>query len=305
MAVCVFVNGEYVAPEDARISVWDHGFLYGDGVFEGIRVYGGRVFRLEEHMRRFYESAGTIMLDVPYDDAELQEIVLETCRRNKLEDGYVRLVASRGRGDLGLDPRKCKSPTVVVIADGIKLYPPECYEKGMKIIISATRKMPPEAVSPRIKSLNYLNNILAKIEANQVDAAEAVMLNGAGYVTECTSENIFIVKDGVLKTPPPYVGILGGITRQVVMELSRKMDIPTEEALLNTHDLFVADECFVTGTGAEMLPVVAVSGRPIGRGKPGAVTQRLLAAFREHTRTTGTPLYPAAEIENKSPVKAG
>lgn len=301
MSVQVFIDGKYYGPDDARISVWDHGFLYGDGVFEGIRVYGGRIFRLEDHLRRFYESASTILLEVPYPFDELKEILVDACRRNELVDGYIRLVVSRGKGDLGLDPRKCKKATVVVIADKIKLYPPEAYETGMRIIISSTRKNSPEAISPRVKSLNYLNNILAKIEANQVDAAEAVMLNGAGYVTECTSENIFIVKNGVLKTPAAHVGILEGITRQVVLEIARDLGIPTEEALLNSHDLFVADECFVTGTGAEMLPVVNVSGRTVGTGKPGDMTRRLLAAFREHTRVEGTPVYAA---ENGKPLSA-
>ncbi|MHB2018135.1 MAG: branched-chain-amino-acid transaminase [Candidatus Xenobia bacterium] len=296
MAGQVFIDGTYQQAEEARISVWDHGFLYGDGVFEGIRVYHRRIFRLADHLKRLYESAHAIMLPIPYPLEEMTQIMVDCCRRNEIVDGYIRAVVSRGKGDLGLDPRKCKRPTVVVIADKIQLYSEDAHQNGIKIIIASTRKNPPECVSPRIKSLNYLNNIMAKLEATQAGASEAVMLNVDGYVTECTSENIFVYKDGVLRTPTASVGILEGITRKVVLELARSLDVPTEETFLNSHDLFVAEECFVTGTGAEMLPVVEVNGRSIGTGKPGPVTRRLFAAFQEHTRTEGTPIYDAPPL---------
>ncbi|HEY3997689.1 MAG TPA: branched-chain-amino-acid transaminase [Candidatus Xenobia bacterium] len=303
MSVQVFIDGAFYGKEEAKISVWDHGFLYGDGVFEGIRVYGGRIFRLEQHLRRMYDSARIIQLDTGYKTDEMTRIMIDCCRRNEIVDGYIRAVISRGKGDLGLNPRKCKKPTVVIIADKIQLYSPEAYEKGMKIIISATRKNAPESLNPRIKSLNYLNNILAKIEANDAGAQEAVMLNSDGYVTECTSENIFVYQHGVLRTPPAHVGILEGITRGVVLEIARDLGIPTQEALLNTHDLFVADECFVTGTGAEMLPVVEVNGRRVGTGKPGDMCRRLLAAFRDRTRMEGTPVYNVSPLE--APIAKG
>lgn len=291
MSVQVWIDGRFYDQEDAKISVWDHGFLYGDGVFEGIRAYNGRLFRLEQHLDRLYDSARSIMLEIPLSKKEMQDVIIETCRRNELMNAYIRLVISRGKGDLGIDPRKCSRPTVVVIADKIKLYPEEAYEKGLKMIVASVRKNIPEALNSKIKSLNYLNNVLAKIEAIQAGAWEAVMLSALGYVAECTTENIFICKRGVLHTPPCHVGALEGITRNAVMELAVRMRIETRETLLGSHDLFTADECFVTGTGAEILPVVEIEGRKIGDGSVGKVTMDLLKAFRELTRNEGIPIY--------------
>jgi len=291
----VYVNGKFVDAENASISVWDHGFLYGDGVFEGVRVYEGRVFRLGEHLKRLYESAHSIRLEIPKAREELASLVVEACRRNEIHNGYVRLLVSRGRGDLGLDPRKCKAPTVVIIADIIKLYPEAVYNNGMNLIISSVRRMPPEAMDSKIKSLNYLNNILAKIEANDSQADDAIMTNVNGFVTECTAENIFVYKDGVLRTPGRYVGILEGVTRGVVIELCQREGLNVEESMIHPHDLFVADEIFLTGTGAEMIPVVRVAGRTIGGGKPGPLFKRLLEQFRELTRKEGTPIYGPSE----------
>lgn len=297
MSLQVFVNGEFVDAENAKISVWDHGFLYGDGVFEGIRVYAGRVFRLDQHLDRLYESALSIRLRIPSPKDELRATVLETCRRNGIVDGYIRVVVSRGKGDLGLDPRKCAVPSIVVIADKIKLYPEEKYTKGLRVIISSVRRMPPEALDSKIKSLNYLNNILAKIEANTSDADEAVMLNGNGFVTECTAENIFVYKHGVLRTPGRYVGILEGVTRGAVIELARRNNIPVEETMINPHDVFVADEVFLTGTGAEIIPVVTVSGRDVANGKPGPIFKKLLKQFRELTREEGVLVPTSAAVD--------
>lgn len=291
MALEIYIDGKYYPKEQARISVYDHGLLYGDGIFEGIRAYNGRVFRLEEHLERLYLSARSILIEVPLSRDEMREAILETLRRNKLEDSYIRLLVTRGVGDLGLDPRKCPKASVIIIADTIKLYPPETYENGLKLIIASTRKNSPDALSPRIKSLNYLNNILAKMEAYNAGAAEAVMLDRHGYLTECASENIFIVKDNVLFTPTAVVGILEGITRSVVMELGHKLGYEVQMAFLTAHDLYVADEVFVTGTGAELLPVVEIGGRQVGDGKVGPATRRLLDAFRQLTQHEGTPIY--------------
>lgn len=298
MSLQVYIDGKYYNAEDAKISVWDHGFLYGDGVFEGIRTYEGRIFRLDQHMDRFYDSAKSVKLDVHLTKEKMKEAVIETCRLNELMNAYIRLVVSRGKGDLGLDPRKCSKPTLVIIADKIKLYPEEMYKRGLKLIIASTRKNIPEALNSKIKSLNYLNNILAKIEATQAGADEAVMINVDGFVAECTSENIFIVKNGVIYTPPGYVGILEGITRGAVIDLARSMGIKVEIDMLNSHDLFVADECFLTGTGAEMIAAVEINGRVIGNGKPGQLTTKLLAAFRELTKVDGTPIYQGLAKEN-------
>ncbi|HXE72766.1 MAG TPA: branched-chain-amino-acid transaminase [Candidatus Nitrosotenuis sp.] len=289
MSLQVYIDGKFYPKEEARISVWDHGLLYGDGVFEGIRVYQGRVFRLQEHLVRLYHSARSVMIQIPLTLDEMREAVLETLRRNDLPDSYIRLLVTRGAGDLGLDPRKCTRPSIIIINDRIKLYPQECYEKGLKLIVASTRKVPVDCLNPRVKSMNYLNNILAKIEAIQAGAAEAVMLDKNGFLTECTAENIFIVKDRVLYTPTAVVGILEGITRSVVMELAAERGYQVQMAFLTMHDLYVADECFVTGTGAEILPVIEVGGRVIARGEPGPVTRELLAAFRELTRREGTP----------------
>lgn len=287
----IYIDGKFYAKEDAKVSVFDHGLLYGDGIFEGIRAYNGRVFRLEEHLDRLYLSARSVLMTIPLNREEMREAILETLRRNKLEDAYIRLVVTRGVGDLGLDPRKCKQSAVIIIAGEIALYPKETYEQGLKLIIASTRKNSPDALSPRIKSLNYMNNILGKIEAINAGAAEAVMLDRHGYLTECTSENIFLVKNNVLFTPTAVVGILEGITRSVVMELAERLGYEVQMAFLTAHDLYVADEVFVTGTGAEILPVVSVGGRVIGQGKPGPATKRLLAAFREATQSEGTPIY--------------
>ncbi len=287
----VYVNGEFLPQPEAKVSVFDHGFLYGDGVFEGIRAYHGRVFKLREHMERLYDSARAILLTVPLEFEELRRAVLETCRRNGIRDGYIRLVVSRGPGDLGLDPRKCSRPTVVIIADTIQLYPEELYREGMRIVTVATRRNAPEALNPRIKSLNYLNNILAKIEANLAGYPEVLMLSPEGYVAECTGDNIFIVRRGRLLTPPDHLGILEGITRNTVMELAREMGVPVEEKVLTRYELYSAEECFLTGTAAEVVPVVEVDGRRIGTGKPGEITRRLMDGFRRLTLTEGDAIY--------------
>ncbi|ADL07635.1 branched-chain-amino-acid transaminase [Thermosediminibacter oceani] len=291
MSIQVYINGSYFPKEEAKISVFDHGFLYGDGVFEGIRAYDGRVFRLRQHIDRLYSGARAIMLDIPLSKDEMVEVVLETLRRNRLRDAYIRLVVSRGEGDLGLDPRKCSKPTIICITDKIVLYPQKMYEEGLEIITAATRRNTPEGVNPQVKTLNYLNNIMAKIEANQAGVMEALMLNTDDYVAECTGDNIFIVKDGVLITPPTYSGILIGITRNAIIELAQKLGIKVEEKLFTRYEVYAADECFLTGTAAEAIPVVKVDGRVIGDGKPGTITRRLLEAFKELVRTDGEKIY--------------
>ncbi|NPV27316.1 MAG: branched-chain-amino-acid transaminase [Firmicutes bacterium] len=293
MGLIIYLNGQFVPEEEAKVSVFEHGFLYGDGVFEGIRAYHGRVFRLREHIDRLYDSAKAITLNIPLTKEEMTEVVLETLRRNNLRDAYIRLVVSRGKGDLGLDPRKCPQPTIVNIASSITLYPPELYEKGMEVITVPTRRNIPEGVNPRIKSLNYLNNIMAKIEANLAGVAEAILLNHEGFVAEATGDNVFIVKNGVLKTPAPYCGLLEGITRNAVIELAKKRAIPVEETVIPRYELFVADECFLTGTAAELIPVIKVDGRVIGDGKPGPIFNQLLADFHELTKVDGPEIYPS------------
>lgn len=289
----VYIDGKYYPKDQAKVSVYDHGLLYGDGIFEGIRAYNGRVFRLDEHLERLYQSARSVAIEIPMTLPELREVILETLRRNQLRDSYIRLMVTRGTGDLGLDPRKCDRPTVIVITDTIKLYPADAYQNGLRIIVASTRKNSPDCLSPRIKSMNYLNNILAKIEAIGAGVAESVMLDKNGFLTECTSENIFLVKNHVLYTPTAVVGILEGITRSVVMELAQRSGIEVQMAFLTPHDLFTADESFVTGTGAEILPVVEVGVRKIGNGKVGPVTKKLLASFRELTQREGTPIFEA------------
>jgi len=294
----VYVNGEFVAKEEARVSVYDHGFLYGDGVFEGIRAYNGRVFRLDEHVDRLYRSAKAIMLALPHPPEEMRELVLETCRRNNLANGYIRVVVSRGAGDLGIDPRNCHgAPTVIVIADKLTMYPRTMYENGMAVITTATRRNSPQALDPGIKSLNYLNNILAKIEVNraaqaggEVPVGEGIMLNLDGYVAEATGDNIFIVQRGTLLTPPTHVGILEGITRNTVMELAQQLLVPCEEKVFTMTSVYGADEVFLTGTGAEVIPVVRVDDRTIGDGKPGPVTRRLIEAFRGLVNSQGVEI---------------
>ena len=283
----VYLNGKFVDESKAVVSVFDHGLLYGDGVFEGIRSYSGLIFKLREHVERLFESAHTIMLKIPMSREELIRVVKESLRVNRLRDAYIRLVVTRGEGDLGLDPRKCSAPTVFVIADKIQLYPARLYERGLELITVATQRNVPEALNPQIKSLNYLNNILAKIEAINAGYEEAIMLSHSGYVTECTGENIFLVRKKQLLTPPPYIGVLRGITRQTVMELGRAQRLDVREDLLTRHDLFNAEEVFLTGTAAEIVPVVKIDGRVIGAGSPGPVTKKLQQGFRRLTKTEG------------------
>ncbi len=280
----VYINGSFVPKEEARISVFDHGFLYGDGVFEGIRAYHGRIFRLEQHLDRLYDSAKAISLAPPLEKKALADLCYEALRRNHLEDAYLRVIISRGEGDLGLNPRLCQHPGVVIIAGKIALYPKELYDNGMSVITAATPRTNPEALNPHIKSLNYLNNILAKIEGLEAGKMEVLMLNTQGFLAEATGDNIFIVRRGEIATPPESAGILMGVTRQVVLELAAKTGLPCRERDLNRYDLYVADECFLTGTAAEIISVTAVDGRTVGHGRPGPVTQRLQALFRELTQ---------------------
>lgn len=283
----VYMNGQLVTKEQAVISVFDHGFLYGDGVFEGIRIYDGVIFRLTEHLERLYDSAKSILLEIPLTQAEMEEAVVATVRANELASGYIRLVVSRGVGDLGLDPRNCPLASIVIIADTIQLFPVEFYERGLKIVTVPTRRNAPDAVNPQIKSLNYLNSVLVKIEAANAGALEALTLNAQGYVCEGSGDNVFIVKKGVVYTPPIYLGVLDGITRRTIIELCHQLDLPLLEQPFTRHDVFVADECFLTGTAAELIPVVEVDRRTIGTGIPGDVTKRLHSAFHEVARTMG------------------
>jgi branched-chain amino acid aminotransferase len=280
----VYINGKLYDKAEAKVSVYDHGLLYGDGVFEGIRVYEGKVFRLREHVDRLYESARAIHLEIPMSRQQLADAVTHTVQANAKRNGYIRAVVTRGAGSLGIDPRKTSNPQVILIVDDISLYPPELYEHGLEIVTAATVRTASNALSPRIKSLNYLNNIMAKIEANLAGCLEALMLNHKGEVAECTADNFFLVKRGVLKTPPLDAGILEGVTRNVVLELARAADIPAAEATLTRHDVYTADECFLTGTGAEVIPVVKCDGRPIGGGEPGPITRRLRERFQQFVR---------------------
>ena len=288
----VYIDGEFVPKAEAKISVFDHGLLYGDGVFEGIRSYRGRVFKLDEHLQRLYDSAKAIMLEIPISIKAMEEAVLQTLRQNDLYDAYIRLIVTRGVGDLGLDPDKCPVPTIIIITDKITLYPQKFYKVGLEIVTVSTRRNYPEAVNPRIKSLNYLNNILAKIEGKQAGVVEVLMLNAEGYVVECSGDNIFFVKDNVIVTPPTYLGILEGITRNTVIDLAGKLGLSVEERVFTRHDLYVADECFLTGTAAEVIPVVKIDCRVIGSGCPGTVTQELISEFRRATSVWGTLIYP-------------
>ncbi len=286
----VYIDGKFFDEKNAKISVFDHGLLYGDGVFEGIRAYNGRVFKLKEHVERLFYSAKAILLTIPMTPSQISAAVVATCRRNKIKDGYVRLVVTRGIGTLGLNPNRCKQPCVVVIADKIQLYPEKMYQEGMEIVTVPTTRNLPNALNPAIKSLNYLNNILAKIEANNAGCEEAVMLNSLGYVAECTGDNIFIVKGRQLMTPPLSAGALYGITRGIVLEMGREAGLTTGEPDLTRYDLYNADECFLTGTGAELIPVVKIDGRLIGDGKPGPVTLDFVNRYRTVTRSSGEPI---------------
>jgi branched-chain amino acid aminotransferase len=276
----IYIDGKLHDRGDARISVFDHGLLYGDGVFEGIRIYGGKVFRLRDHIRRLYASAKALAIEIPMKQEEMAEAVLGTVAANNREDGYIRLLVTRGEGPLGLDPASCAKPSVIIIVADIQLYPAEYYEKGIKLVTASTRRIPPECLDPRIKSLNYLNNILAKLEARRSGAPEAVMLTTEGLVAECTADNIFVVKSGRLLTPRPCKGALDGITMRTVFELAHARGNECREADLSRYDLYTADECFITGTGAELVPVIEIDGRTVDGGKPGPLTLALIEDFR-------------------------
>ncbi len=288
----IYIDGKYYDKNKAKISIFDHGLLYGDGVFEGIRAYNGRVFRLREHLKRLLYSARAITLSFPMSMEKMENEVLKILKLNKLSDAYIRLIITRGVGDLGLDPRKCPRPSVIIIADKITLYPPEIYTKGMELITVSTKRNIPEALNPCIKSLNYLNNIMAKIESNRAGVPEAIMLNKDGYVAECTGENIFIVSNNTLVTPPCWAGALDGITRGVVMELARKkLKIEAVERNFTPYNIHTADEVFLTGSAAEVVPVNKVDSRLIGNGSPGPITRELIKEFRSLTHCDGVPIY--------------
>ena len=287
----IYIDGQFYDKENAKISVFDHGLLYGDGVFEGIRFYNGRVFRLDEHIDRLFDSARAIALNIGMDKSAVIEATLETIRQNKLQDGYIRLVVTRGVGDLGLNPMLCPKASLFIIASKITLYSADKYENGLDVVTCATRRIPHGALSPMVKSLNYLNNVMAKIEAQNAGAGEGLMLNEQGFVSECTGDNIFIIKNGVISSPPIAAGALAGVTRSVVFDLAAELGIPIREPMMTRYDIFTADECFLTGTAAEVIPAVKLDTRLIGDGKPGPITRRLITRFRELTASTGTPIY--------------
>lgn len=287
----IYLNGEYVTKENAKVSVYDHGFLYGDGIFEGIRVYDGNIFKCKEHLNRLYDSAKSIMLDIPLTLPEMQEAVAETIRRNGLRDGYIRLVVSRGPGDLGLDPRRSPKANVIIIVESLAIYPEEAYVNGLRTISVSTRRNVPDALNPKIKSLNYLNNVLVKIQANLAGVGEAIMLNSQGYVAEGSGDNIFIVKNGIVYTPPAYIGALEGITRAAIIDICKRIEVPLKEEPFTLHDVYVADEVFFTGTAAEVIAVSEVDGRIIGGGKAGPTTTRLLEEFRNIVSVDGVKVY--------------
>jgi len=293
----IYLDGKLVTKEEAKVSVFDHGYLYGDGIFEGIRVYDGNVFRLEEHIDRLYESAQTLCLDIGMTRAEMIKATLDTVAAADLRDAYIRLVVSRGKGDLGIDPAKCPKPTIVIIVGSISLYPEELYATGISVVTSSIPRIPGQCLDPRVKSLNYLNNVMAKIEARRAGVPEALMLNTEGHVAECTADNIFIIKNGLLKTPDLMQGALAGITRAAVLEIAREAGMPVEEGVLGKHDLYTADECFLTGTAAEVMPVIDLDGRTIGNGKPGKMTHDLLESFRKLRVRDGVRVdYKAATV---------
>src|SRR4030088_1182522 len=287
----IYVDGKFYSEANAKISVFDHGLLYGDGIFEGIRFYNGRVFRLEEHLDRLWDSARSICLEIPMSKMEMTEALLETIRQNDLRDGYIRHIVTRGVGNLGLNPTQCKWPSVIIIVAQIALYSEAVYQNGLTVVTCATRRTNPASLNPAVKSLNYLNNVMARIEANLAGADEALMLNDAGNVAECTADNVFIIKRGQIFTPPITAGALRGITRSVAFEIAAELGIKISEVDITRHDVFIADECFLTGTAAEVIPVIKADGRSIGNGKPGPISARMIARFREMTRDTGTPIY--------------
>lgn len=286
----VYIDGKFYDEKNAKVSVFDHGLLYGDGVFEGIRAYNGRVFKLKEHVQRLYDSAKAILLTIPISQEQMSKVVVDSCRKNKVTNGYIRLVVTRGVGTLGLNPNRCKNPSVICIAGTIQLYPAELYDRGMEIVTVATTRNLHNSVNPAIKSLNYLNNILAKIEANIAGVEEAIMLNSEGFVAECTGDNLFIVKGNQLLTPPLSAGALYGITRGTVMDLARESGLQVSEPNLTRYDVYCADECFLTGTGAEIIPVTKVDGRVIGTGKPGPTTRSLIQKYHAVTKVSGEPI---------------
>ncbi len=291
----IYLNEQFVKKEEAKISVYDHGFLYGDGVFEGIRVYDGNVYRLDEHLDRLYNSAKAILLNIPHSKVEMTEIIIETLKKNQLTNAYIRLVVSRGVGNLGLDPKSCRKPQIIVIAEELTLFPKELYKSGLEIVTVATRRNRPDVLSPKVKSLNYLNNILVKLEASLAGVSEALMLNSEGYVAEGSADNVFIVNGNVLRTPPGYIGALEGITRAAIMEIAENLGYIMKEEPFTRHDVYVADEVFLTGTAAEVIAVVKVDGRVIGDGVPGKVTNDLLKQFREHVIKDGVKVYTRDE----------
>ena len=291
MQLTIYIDGQFYPESEAKVSVFDHGLLYGDGIFEGIRFYNGRVFQFREHLERLWDSAKAIMLTIPMTMDELEAATLETIRKNGLRDGYLRLLVTRGKGNLGLSPDRCPKASVIIIAATIQLYPPEAYERGMTVVTCATRRTAPAALSPAVKSLNYLNNIMAKIEANMAKADEGLMLNEEGYVAECTGDNVFIVKRGEIYTPPIYAGSLRGITWQAVLDIAASLGLKVNVQQLTRYDLYTADEFFLTGTAAEVIAAVTLDNRVIGDGHPGPITNRIIARFRELTQSTGTPIY--------------
>ncbi|WP_100373679.1 branched-chain-amino-acid transaminase [Bacillus sp. FJAT-45037] len=293
----IYLNGEYVEKHEAKVSVYDHGFLYGDGVFEGIRVYDGNVFKLDEHLVRLYDSAKSIMLNIPHTKEEMTEIVVKTLQKNQLRNAYIRLVISRGIGNLGLDPNSCAAPQVIVIAEELALFPKELYKTGIEIVTVATRRNRPDVLSPKVKSLNYLNNILVKIEASLAGVSEALMLNDQGYVAEGSADNVFIVKGNKILTPPGYIGALEGITRDAIIDIAKELGYDMKEDPFTRHDVYVADEVFLTGTAAEVIAVVKVDGRVIGEGIPGEETNRLLEAFRKRVVEDGEKVYKEEQVE--------
>ena len=280
----IYINGKYYDKPDAKISVYDHGLLYGDGVFEGIRMYAGKAFKLKEHVARLYESARAIKLEIPLTPEQMAKAINDTIAINNKHEGYIRPLVTRGAGSLGIDPRKTSDPQVIIIVDDISLYPPELYENGMEICTVSTIRNHPNALNPRIKSLNYLNNILAKIEGTLAGCLESLMLNHKGEIAECSADNVFLIKNGVLRTPPMDAGILGGITRDTVIDIAKDAGIRVEEIALTRHDVYIADECFLTGTGAEIIPATKCDGRAIGNGKPGPITRKLRDAYHRLVR---------------------